>query len=381
MTDVLTEYYEKAFEEAGEGGTIYHAQPSVLEMAGHNRKVEILSQIVLPDIENAVVVDYGVGSWGFGCVFPNLKRGKELIGFDVSQVAIDFSRRVSEKDAALCGKQVRYLTSSGYDIPLPSGSVDIFFAGEVIEHIEDSEAFVGEVCRTLKPGGMAIFTTPNEQPLLYKQHDLRWTMGFEHVALMDSRTLISTLDRFLNVVQVKGYTSSLLPDIDLQITDSAYAAEIARIGEDDVAHATGLVVTCRRPESDKRQLRKYRHEIVESSQATAEPAGEDLSLFGPTMGRMAVGIDPQITVPIPRDALRCQLIMWSHPWSGFARIETAIRTFDIDLYNHIGGARRITLNEADLQGAKNLRIVATGQKREQSQGDQAIFFRCVFTLD
>ncbi len=380
MNDVLANYYEKAFEDAGVGGTIYHAKPSVLEMAGHNRKIELLASIALPDLENAVVVDYGVGSWGFGCIFPNLKQGGTLIGFDISQAAINFSKQISDNDPELAGRNVQYLTSSGYDIQLADSTADIVFAGEVIEHIEDSEAFVSEMCRITKPGGIIIFTTPNEQPWLYKQQNIRWTMGFEHVALMTETALTSVLESYLEVIQVKGFTSSLLPSIDPMIQDEAYAAEIARIGENTPAHATGLIVVCRRPQVDKRPLRKYEHVIVESSSIVAEPVGHDLSLFESVMGRMAIGDNGRLVIPIPANAMKCQLVMWSHPWSGLARIETAARSFEVDLYNHVGGARRISLDAADLMNVNEIRVVATGQKRDVSQGNQAIYFRSVFTL-
>ncbi|GAP38950.1 class I SAM-dependent methyltransferase [Piscinibacter sakaiensis] len=380
MTDVLANYYEKAFEDAGVGGTIYHAKPSVLELAGHHRKMKLLDDIDLPGIENAVVVDYGVGSWGFGCIFPKLKRGKTLIGFDISQAAINFSRQVSDKDAALAGKSVQYLTSSGYDIRLEDQAADIVFAGEVIEHIEDSEAFVSELCRITKPGGLIILTTPNEQPWLYKRENIRWTMGFEHVALMDEVKLQQVLQTYLDVVEVKGFTSSLLPSIDPLIDDEGYAAEIARIGEHVPAYATGLIVVCRRPMTDKRPMPKREHAIVESGDILAEPAGQDLSLFESVMGRMAIGENPVLVVPIPAGAQKCQLVMWSHPWSGYARIETAARVVEVDLYNHVGGARRISLDEADLMGRDNLRVIATGKKRDESESSQVIYFRSVFTL-
>lgn len=44
---------------------------------------------------------------------------------------------------------------------LPSESFDLVVSVEVLEHVEDDETFVSEVCRVLKPGGRFIMTTPN----------------------------------------------------------------------------------------------------------------------------------------------------------------------------------------------------------------------------
>jgi SAM-dependent methyltransferase len=49
------------------------------------------------------------------------------------------------------------MTKSG----LPSESFDLAVSVEVLEHVQDDEKFVSEVCRVLKPGGRFIMTTPN----------------------------------------------------------------------------------------------------------------------------------------------------------------------------------------------------------------------------
>ena len=45
--------------------------------------------------------------------------------------------------------------------PIPNDSVDVVFANEVIEHIIDTDNFVSEIHRVLKPRGYAILATEN----------------------------------------------------------------------------------------------------------------------------------------------------------------------------------------------------------------------------
>ena len=377
MNNKLTEYYEKAFSQAGEGGSIYKPM-TVLERAGHDRKAALLAKLPLTDLAQATVVDYGVGSWGFGCVFPKLKDCQRAIGIDVSQTAADQSQRISVADPALAGKEMSFFTSDGYDIALPDSSVDVVFAGECIEHIEDTEAFLAELWRILKPDGIVIFTTPNERPGLYRKLGLKWAMGLEHVALMDSETLQEKIERVFRVEITKGYTSTVTPEVDALIDDPAFASEVAKMCEDNFDQASGLIVMARKTDQISFRPERVRHVIVESESAVGTPDHRDLSLYVDTLGRMAIGSDPHLLIPIPAGAQRCQLILWSHPWSGAAKITLANCEIEVDLYSPDSGCVRVTIDALNLIGSTAIRIDPIGSKDSRSHGEEVIFFRAVY---
>jgi len=379
VSDVLKSYYDQAFTDAGEGGSIYNPM-TVFERAGHDRKGFLLSNLELPNLSELTVVDYGVGSWGFGCVFPKLKACQIAIGIDISQYAVECSTKISQLDPELQGKEVKFFTSTGYDIQLENESADVIFAGECIEHIEDTEAFLSEIWRILKPEGIAIFTTPNSLPYLYKQKGIRWAMGFEHVALMDSKTLLEYLRRFFDIDLTIGYTSTILPEIDSLITNIDYANGLASLCETDFDNASGLIVTVRKSLSSQNyEIGKYSHVILESDCVKCTPTHKDLSLYDNVLGRMSVGNDSYLSILVPEtSSIRCQIILWSHPWSGVARIETSNFSMEIDLYSHISGCTRVNLEEEDLKACEEIKIYTTGKKRDVSQGCEVIFFRAVF---
>ncbi len=52
--------------------------------------------------------------------------------------------------------------------PLPDAAGDVVVAVETIEHLENPRAFVRELTRLAKPGGVLIVTTPNQLSLLSK---------------------------------------------------------------------------------------------------------------------------------------------------------------------------------------------------------------------
>ena len=172
--DSLKDHYDQTF--ADKEGELYEPLTG-LNLAAHHRRAALLDEIELPDLSDKTVVDYGVGAWGFGCIYPRLKQCKQAIGFDISRTALAKSKAISIADNALIGKQVEYYESVGYELTLPDNSVDVFFCGECIEHVEDTPAFLTEIHRVMKLDGIAIFTTPNASPLCISKHEhkmVRW---------------------------------------------------------------------------------------------------------------------------------------------------------------------------------------------------------------
>ena len=55
-------------------------------------------------------------------------------------------------------------------LPIPDASLDLVVAFDVLEHIEDDAIAVGEICRTLRRGGIALVAVPAD-PRLWSAHD------------------------------------------------------------------------------------------------------------------------------------------------------------------------------------------------------------------
>lgn len=143
--------------------------------------------------------------------------------------------------------------------------------------------------------------------------------------------------------------------------------------------ATGLIVQARKTTRIQPAIQNVTHQIVESELVSGYPNYKDLSLFEETNGRMAIGDDPFLNIKVPDSAIRCQLIMWSHPWSGIAKIYSSTGTREVDLYSHVSGCCRILLEKKDLEGLNILKVETTGQKNQKSRGSEIIFFRAVFS--
>lgn len=73
-----------------------------------------------------------------------------------------------EKEFGYFSKSVKY---DGSRFPFKTGSFDVLFHTEVMEHIFDTRFFLEECARVLKPGGAMFFTVPFAARYHYKPHD------------------------------------------------------------------------------------------------------------------------------------------------------------------------------------------------------------------
>jgi SAM-dependent methyltransferase len=103
-----------------------------------------------------------------GITFLEVGAGDGKLSQKVSEVvgraiAVDVTDRVAEG--------FELVLSSGIDIPVPSGSVDLAYSHDLLEHLhpDDACAHVAEVARVLRPGGKYLCGTPNR---LNGPHDI-----------------------------------------------------------------------------------------------------------------------------------------------------------------------------------------------------------------
>lgn len=98
--------------------------------------------------ERQRVLDYGCMDGVFTIRLQQL--GAQAVGYDVSPAAIAQAEKF--RGPAL---QPTFTT-----VPPGPGQFDLVYCNEVLEHVEDDSAFVGELTSFLAPGGVLVGTTP-----------------------------------------------------------------------------------------------------------------------------------------------------------------------------------------------------------------------------
>lgn len=107
--------------------------------------------------KDKTVLDIACGT-GFGSELLLQNGASRIFAADVSPEAIELCiRRLQQYDPAkwTCHYQ------DGTNMTYPPNNFDMVVSFETIEHIPDYTAFLSEIHRVLKPGGVLILSTPN----------------------------------------------------------------------------------------------------------------------------------------------------------------------------------------------------------------------------
>jgi len=94
------------------------------------------------------ILDVGARNNNFLSFFPD----------SVKKYGVDlFKEKGKAKNKGIISK----IADVEREIPFGDGFFDAIFAGDIIEHLFDTDAFLQECSRVLKPGGAIVITTPN----------------------------------------------------------------------------------------------------------------------------------------------------------------------------------------------------------------------------
>jgi SAM-dependent methyltransferase len=151
----------------------------------HRSTNDKVLQIVLPLLEPGIrVADIGAGEGFFSQLLGEHVKSK--LGLEPAEVitACDIFPEYFRYPDVSCLK-----ISPDGRLPYDDESIDIACSLEVIEHVEDQFAFTRELHRILRPGGLAIISTPNVLNL-----NSRWRNLHSGFAALFDPLLLSSAD-------------------------------------------------------------------------------------------------------------------------------------------------------------------------------------------
>ena len=293
-----------------------------IAQAGHTRRMELLDRLDIGDVSGMTVVDFGMGSWGFASVFPKLHNCARAIGMDISNAALKISKDLIAQTRPAYADRFEIYQSDGMDLPLPSGSADLFFSGESIEHVKFPPRYLGEIHRVLHEKGQLVITSPNRDAVRYKEQGEEYCTSPEHFWLFNTPELISAVSEFFDIQEIYGFNGSYgSHEEDRAETDPESAKLWSRRFEHEPEKATGVILRAV-AKSDIKQF--YR--LVDLPSSQIEIVGGDTYLpleFG-LKGLLLDSPAASITLTRPlSDGIVVRF--WSHRWSGRAESQLSPR--------------------------------------------------------
>lgn len=110
--------------------------------------LRLLSEIKLP--QDTLMLDLGCDDGMWTMNVAKVARTKNIIGVEI----------VKERGRLAEQKGINVIYSDlGKKIPFSDKSADLIHANQVIEHLNDTDTFVSEISRILKPGGYVVVST------------------------------------------------------------------------------------------------------------------------------------------------------------------------------------------------------------------------------
>lgn len=168
-------------------------EPSYVWRAGQQRRLEMIVKAVGEKRMGGVVLDNGCG---VGLYVEQMQsyQGK------VYGLEYDFPRAQQAHS-----RSELIISASGEELPYADNGFDLILSHEVIEHVKDDAAALGEMVRVLQPGGRIVIFCPN-RGYPFETHGIYWRGEY----LFGNIPLINYLPRrWRNCLapHVRAYTS------------------------------------------------------------------------------------------------------------------------------------------------------------------------------
>ena len=135
-------------------------EPSYVWRAGQDRRLEMTRSAAGELAAGRVLVD----GCGLGAYLSRLDAGSaQAVGLDIEH----------ERACEAHLKTARVVCAAGERLPFPSNYFDLILSNEVLEHVQDDQAAIGEIVRALRPGGRLVLFCPN-RGYPFETHGVYW---------------------------------------------------------------------------------------------------------------------------------------------------------------------------------------------------------------
>ncbi len=172
------------------------------------KRVENIEKFFMAAVQNKRkidILDVGCGDGYHICMFNTIKGVKEKVtftGIDMSDVNVSFASIVAKE---LFFKNIDFQTGSAEELGFLGKKFDVVLCSDVVEHLRFPEKCLASILDVLKPGGIAIITTPNSDNLIMRIKDKLFPRKTQIEIGNDEHISLKGLKEWINIARKKGF--------------------------------------------------------------------------------------------------------------------------------------------------------------------------------
>jgi 2-polyprenyl-3-methyl-5-hydroxy-6-metoxy-1,4-benzoquinol methylase len=155
---------------------------------------------VIPEGKKQYVLDVGCGFGEFGDLLHDQYPSMQIECVDGADTCYAYMTGQ--------GRKCYQLNVEQDPLPFTSNIFDAVISLEVIEHLHTTQQYLTEIVRVIKPGGFAIFTTPNYNCYSFKVyrhlHQYDKIRDERHQRDYTSKTILEVLQQYFIIIKVLG---------------------------------------------------------------------------------------------------------------------------------------------------------------------------------
>ena len=175
-------------------------------------KLEVMKKM-LRRIDYKKVLDIGCGDGG---LLETLSPKSNYTGIDISPTQLAYFKSVLPQLRKQHPGKISLKLGDAKNLPFQTSTFDLVLACDVLEHVLEPQTTLHEIKRVLKPGGVALFSIPNEPVWqLLRLLTGRWPpRSPDHINYIESGDVMNT---FPYVVAIKFLPFPIKPIHLIQI--------------------------------------------------------------------------------------------------------------------------------------------------------------------
>lgn len=171
-------------------------------LEGGKRLHEDLLGWLRPVIADGTFMDLGCGGGMLMAAACDLNPGLRVIGVDVSMTWLVVAQRYVRDH----GGEPILAAAMAEALPFPDQSIPAIVSLDVIEHVKNPDAYLGEINRVLKTGGGVALSTPNRFSLTAEPHVFVWGVGWLPQSMQAAYVLRRSGKSYADTVLMSSWT-------------------------------------------------------------------------------------------------------------------------------------------------------------------------------